>query len=221
MCFSASASFGAGILLSAISIATIKHVEKPSQLYFACIPIIFSIQQFSEGFLWLALTNSHYAYLQEEMTYLFLFFAQIVWPSWVPFAILKLEKEEKSRTILKILLGIGISVSLYLGYCLIAFDTGAQIIDYHISYKQSYPIIWGGNGDYLYIIATIVPTLISNIKQMWTLGIIIFISYVITALFYSDYVISVWCFFAALISIAVLLIILKIMNLTKNPQPIT
>jgi hypothetical protein len=51
MCFSASASFGAGIVLAVIGVATIKKREQPSQIYFATIPFLFSIQQVSEGFL--------------------------------------------------------------------------------------------------------------------------------------------------------------------------
>ena len=80
MCFSASASFGAAIVLSAISVSTIKKTQQPSQLYFAIIPLIFCLQQISEGFLWLSLTNPSYASLQQPMTYIFLFFAQILWP---------------------------------------------------------------------------------------------------------------------------------------------
>lgn len=203
MCFSTTASFGAGIILSAISIATIKKVEKPEQIYFATIPILFCVQQFAEGFIWYFLRNSMYYPLQELATYIFLFLAQVVWPLLIPFSLLMLEKEEKRKIILKILLGIGMLVSFYLTYCLISYDVEAKIIGAHISYLQNYPIRFGNYGDLLYIIATIGPTLFSSIRRMWILGVIIFISYLITALFYTDYIISVWCFFASIISIGV------------------
>ena len=97
MCFSASASFGAGIVLSAIGIASIKKSETKPQLFFASIPLFFAVQQITEGFLWLALSKPDYALLRWPATYIFLFFAQVVWPFWVPFAILMLEKEQKQK----------------------------------------------------------------------------------------------------------------------------
>jgi len=207
MCFSATASFGAGIILSAISIATIKKVDKPEQIYFASVPLLFCVQQFAEGLIWFSLTSSTYYPLQELATYIFLFLAQVVWPLLIPFSLLMLEKEEKHKIILKIILGIGMLVSFYLAYCLISYDVEAKIIGAHISYLQNYPIRFGNYGDLLYIIATIGPTLFSSIRRMWILGVIIFISYLITAFFYADYVISVWCFFASIISIMVYFLI--------------
>nr|WP_314895447.1 DUF6629 family protein [uncultured Flavobacterium sp.] len=216
MCFSASASFGAGIVLAAISVATIKKVQKPAQIYFACIPIIFCAQQFSEGFLWLALTKSVYAPLQPIATYMFLFFAQVVWPLWVPFASLKLEKEKEEKNFQMVLLVIGLLVSLFLGYCLVTYTVEAKIIGSHISYIQDYPIVFGGYGELLYIIATIAPPLFSNIKKMWILSILIIISYIITKISYVDYVVSVWCFFSSIISISVLIIMDEIKNPSKK-----
>ena len=98
MCFSAGASFGAGVVLSVIGIASLKKVQTPSQIVFASVPLIFSVQQITEGFLWLALSNPAFAFLQQFTTYTFLFFAQVVWPMWVPLAIFLLEKEDKSET---------------------------------------------------------------------------------------------------------------------------
>ncbi|PRZ27932.1 DUF6629 family protein [Flavobacterium granuli] len=216
MCFSASASFGAAIILSAISISTIKKVEKPSQIYFACIPLLFCAQQLSEGFLWLALTQPAYALFQNITTYIFLFFAQILWPVWLPFSLYKLENNSRIKQKIKLFLGMGILVSFYLAYCLISFDVKAEIVGYHISYIQNYPILFGNYGDLLYIMATTLPPLISSIKRMWTLGATIFISYVFTLFFYADYVISVWCFFASAISVAVLYLIMQMKHPTKK-----
>ena len=84
MCFSASASFGAGVVLSVIGVASIKKAKSPTQIIFASIPLIFAVQQITEGFLWLSLTHSNFASLKQVTTYIFLFFAQIVWPIWVP-----------------------------------------------------------------------------------------------------------------------------------------
>ena len=55
----------------------------------------------------------------------------------------------------------------------------------------------------LYIIATIVPFFITRNKTVWLLGGLIAISYVVSYVAYFEAFASVWCFFAALISILV------------------
>ena len=216
MCFSASASFGAGIVLSVIGIASIKKSETRSQVIFASIPLIFAIQQITEGFLWLALSNPDFAFLKWPTTYIFLFFAQIVWPFWVPFSILKLEKEQRRKKVKPVLMIIGAIVSLYLAYCLILFHVEAKIIGMHISYEQNYPAEISRYGGLLYIIATIVPPFFSSIKKMWTLGTAILISYIMTTIFYIDYIVSVWCFFASIISIVVFAILYEMKKISEK-----
>jgi hypothetical protein len=212
MCFSATASFGAGVVLSVIGVATIKKVIHPSQIPFATIPLLFSMQQFSEGFLWLALTQPAYAFLQEFTTYLFLTFAQVIWPFYVPAAIFLFQEKEKRGNISKILAVIGAAVSLYLAYCLLMYPVEAKITGHHIAYWQDYPDALDIYSGTFYVLATIVPAFFSPIKHMRFLGAAILISYIITQVFYSGYIVSVWCFFASIISIIVFIIMATFKN---------
>jgi hypothetical protein len=203
MCFSASASFGAGVVLAVMGVATLKKVQHRRQTMFAFTPLIFSLQQVTEGFVWLAHTDPDYAFLNVYGTYLFLFIANVVWPFWVPYAIWKMEREADRKPAGKILIIIGALVSLYLGYCLLFYPVSSSIDGHHIAYAQAYP---KGIGIYfaaMYVIATITPPLLSKIKGMKWLGAAIFLSFLLTALWYSRHVVSVWCFFASLISVAV------------------
>jgi hypothetical protein len=217
MCFSANASFGAGVVLSVIGVASIKKVQHPSHILFASIPLIFAVQQISEGFLWLTLPNPEYATIQQILTHIFMFFAQFFWPLWVPIAILLLEKENRRKKIQKVLVGIGIIVSFYAGYCLIAYHIQAKIVGYHMTYKIEYPNHLGKYGGILYLLATVAPPFFSHIKRMWIFGTTILISYIITAIFYEHYVVSVWCFFASIISISIYLIMIEIKKTDKTP----
>jgi len=220
MCFSATASFGAGVVLTAIGVASLKKVQHPSQIMFAGIPLIFAIQQFSEGILWLLLSDPDSAYFQKSITYFFLIFAQILWPIWVPVSVLLLEKQRTRKNIQRFLVVVGLLVSGYLTYCLFNYDVYAKIDCYHIAYIQSYPEtfrIWGG---LLYVIATIVPPFFSHIKRMWMLGATVMISYLITTLFYENYLVSVWCFFASVISISVFIIMWEIEKLPNSRKTI-
>lgn len=95
MCFSAEASFIAGAALTVIGVATIKKTTHKSQLWFASIPLVFGIQQLAEGVLWLTLPDPEMIRVQRVATYIFIFFAQVIWPFIVPFGVLMLDKKNE------------------------------------------------------------------------------------------------------------------------------
>ena len=169
MCFSASASFGASIILTGIGIASLKKVRDSSQIPFASVPLLFAAQQLSEGFLWLALKHPSFAFLETFTTLTFIFFAQVVWPTWVPFSIYKMERRKIRKKILLIIVAMGIIVSAYLGYCLLSYNVKANINGLHISYHQNYPGNLRLYGAVFYLISTIVSSFFSSIKWMWAL----------------------------------------------------
>ncbi len=221
MCFSANASLSAGVVLTVIGLATFHKNTHKSQRLFAAIPFIFGIQQAAEGVLWVSLPNADLLLLQQYATKTFLIFAQIIWPILVPIAILNLEKNKKRSIALKVFVGIGLTVASYLTYCLLHFHISAVIEQNHILYIQNYPSSLKNVSVVLYALATIAPPLFSSIKGIWILGLTILISYILSALFYEHYVLSVWCFFASIISIGVYVVILEIEKkrkiLTYNP----
>jgi len=210
MCFSATASFSAGVVLSVIGVSAIKKVRHPSEIMFASIPFIFAIQQTAEGILWLTLAKGNSVFLQNSMTHFYLIIAQIVWPIWVPLSILFLEKKRIQKRIQKILVLIGGLVSLYMTYCIFNFSMQSKIDHYHISYTQNYPEIFSLFGSSLYVIATIGPAFFSHIRHMRILGTSVLLSYIISIIFYEDYLVSVWCFFASIISISVYIVMQEI-----------
>lgn len=212
MCFSASASFGASVILTTVGVAAMRKVQTRSHLPFAAIPLLFGVQQFVEGLLWIALANPEFDYLLRGSTYLFLFFAQVVWPCWVPFSVLLLEKNRMQIRILILLLAIGLLVSIYLGYCITFYPVHAEISNYHIRYLFDYPFSIGIASGIIYFVPTVLPPLFSSVKRMSLLGFVILISYVITLTYFHEYVISVWCFFAAVLSA----IVYSIMTLLKH-----
>jgi hypothetical protein len=215
MCFSATASFGAAIVLGTIGIATIRKVHHPAQIAFACIPFFFAVQQLIEGSLWVVLQNLDYYKWHKPLTYLFLIFAEVIWPLCVPLAIILIEPKNKQRKIQKVFIAAGIFSSIYLAYCLINYPVHSSIVEHHIYYEQNFPkslnIICG----ILYLSATIGPALFSKIKFIGMLGLTILMSCIITAFFYNQYLISVWCFFSSLISFSVYGIL---MHLKKTHQ---
>lgn len=210
MCFSASASFSAGAVLSIIGVASITKAKHPSHLLFASIPLLFGIQQIAEGFLWVTLPIHDYEQIQKLFTYIFLFFAQTLWPIWVPLSILLLTPKISRKFSAKVLVACGFVLGICLFYCLLNFDVSAKIVEQHIVYYQDYPPSFRFIGVILYVLATIIPPFFSKIKYMWLLGTTILISYIITAIFYNHYLLSVWCFFSSVISLSIYLIIVEL-----------
>ncbi|MGM0582694.1 MAG: DUF6629 family protein, partial [Bacteroidota bacterium] len=209
MCFSASASFAAGAVLTAVGVASLNKSKKPSETPFASIPLFFGLQQFAEGFVWLSLTNPDYAFLEGISAHSFIFFAQVLWPFWVPFSIYKFEKLEGVRSIIgKSLIGIGALLATIMAYYLFTNHIEAEILGHHISYNQEYLKQFHLIGGILYLAATAMPHFISPNKKLWVLGGATLLAYLFTEIFYSQYVVSVWCYFAAILSAMVLWIVI-------------
>lgn len=216
MCFSASASFGASIVLGSLGIATLKKARQSLPVPFAAIPLLFAVQQFSEGLLWIGLSDPAHAAWRYFPVYIFLVFAQIIWPSWIPFSVLLIEKNQIRKRILTLLLMLGLAISLYLSYCLFVYDVSAEIRQGHIHYTLHFPLSLTWISGVIYFIPTVISLFASGMKRMWILGLAILTSFVATQLFFEDYVISVWCFFAAVLSVIVLWIISQMNRTIEN-----
>lgn len=183
MCFSLGASFGAGVILGTIAVVAIAKAGTSPKRLFTVIPLLFSIQQFSEGLMWIALTDSSYAVWQQFSIHIFLLFAYVIWPVWIPLTILLLEKNRKRQTILKFLLAAGIGVSLYISILLLLYPVHASVTEHHIQYKLNFPPVilhFTWLSDMFYFIAVIAAPFVSTVKKMWIVGFIIAISYLIS-----------------------------------------
>ena len=210
MCFSAPASFIASAGLLAVGIIAISKSRTTPQRILAAIPVIFSIQQFSEGILWLSLSQPVYSRWYTPAMYIFLFFAQVLWPTYVPLSILLLEENTLRRKILKVFLGTGMFISAYLLYCLFFYQVSATITSHHIYYDLHFPLGNKWFSGLLYIIAAVFSPFVSGHRQLRWLGVILLASYLFSRIFYADYIISVWCYFAAVLSIMILAIVYKL-----------
>jgi hypothetical protein len=200
MCFSPEASFTGGILISAIGILTIRKVHEPSQILFASIPLFFGIQQLAEGSLWLMLRSTEYNLFKEISTYVFLMMAQVIWPVMIPLSVLLLEESKRKKKILVALLLVGIILSGYYAFCLLSFKVTPVIEGFHIKYQNEFPESLAMFAFIFYLTATVTPLFVSSLKKTHLLGILMTLSCIVTAIFFTQYLTSVWCFFAALIS---------------------
>jgi hypothetical protein len=212
MCFSAEASFIAGATLTAVGVVSMKKAEPRANLAFAAIPFLFAIQQFSEGFEWLAFDGKISSGWLNPSMYVFILFAQIIWPAWVPFAVYRSEQDPMRLRLLVPLVISGFGLAAYHLYCAAVYDVSAEVRQHHILYRLEYLDYGKTITNIIYFATAVIPPFLSSNRRMTAVGCANLLSLLVTFFFFREFLLSVWCFFAALISASVL------WSVWKSPQ---
>jgi hypothetical protein len=207
MCFSAQVSFGASAVLAVSGAVAIKKTQNPVQVFFAVIPLFFAIQQFAEGVLWLTFSNSDFESYRAVATKTFIFFAEAFWPAWVPLSIWMLEKNARRKNILFFFLLLGDAFSVYIIFCMFRFPVDAEVIGHHLRYYLDFHFLHRTIASVWYCIPTVISCMVSTVKRMPLLGIIVGLSFIIAKIFFEYFQLSVWCFFAAILSVQIIFIL--------------
>ena len=202
MCFSATASFTAGTALIAVGGLTVTKSRGTAELPLAMVPLLFGIQQLSEGVLWLSLNND-LAILRTWATYVFSMFSHVVWPIFVPFAILLVEPIAWRRRAIRIFLGLGMSVGLYLLYFIVRYPVTATVEGRSIFYDSPHFFIMGVL--VVYLLATCVTGLFSSHRCVNIFGVLAFFLAIAAYQVSVNTFVSVWCFFAAVLSLLIVI----------------
>jgi len=197
MCFSASASFTAGAVLSVIGIATLRQVKRPAEILFAAIPLLFALQQITEGLLWLDLQNA-VALPKAWIVLIYSLFSHVIWPIIVPLSVSRLESVPWRKKALLACQIVGWLVGLYLLYIVLRFPVNAKIQGGHIAYDS--PHFYIAIVVAMYLAATSISGILSSHRAIKAFGALALISSVAAYAFHTATWISVWCFFAAVLS---------------------
>ncbi|MCY1166729.1 hypothetical protein D9M73_66780 [compost metagenome] len=200
MCFSATASFTAGALLLGFGVVTLKSAKRPRERLFAAIPLLFAIQQLSEGVIWLTF-SADAPLLNTVMTHVYSFFSHVLWPIYLPVAVLMIEPPGGRRRALTALVVAGSAVGVYLLYVLVAFPVVSRATGQHVEYDS--PHFFAAAVMMLYLISTTVSPLLSTLRGVRVFGALALLSFGAAYYFYATWFISVWCFFAALLSVVI------------------
>lgn len=201
MCFSATVSFIAGVSLTIMGVATVRMTKSKTQLPFAMIPLLFGVQQLIEGVLWLSF-KFEATLLNVVMTYLFVLFSHVLWPIYVPFSVGYMESVAWRKKIIFLFQFIGGAVGLYLLYSMMRFPVISKIDEnmvYVLPYVREHPVLD------LYLAATCIAPLFSSYTRIRIFGVLTFLLFIVAAWFYTEALFSVWCFFAAILSVIIYL----------------
>lgn len=220
MCLSATVSFAVSSLLAPTAIYTLKRAikEKLRYMVFCFFIFAFAIQQFIEGFIWLAMNDG-----QTDKTIflgkIYLFFSHFFWPLMIPFTAYMLELNDKRKkvflfiSILSVFYSLLLYLPLVLGENKITVEIATHSIRYVMdSFYDSY-MDRKVSGSF-YVLLVTIPFLFSTDRNIKILGIILVLSYIPTYFMFYLAMTSVWCFMASIISIY----IVYMMRSERNQQ---
>jgi hypothetical protein len=199
MCFSAIVSFGAAAALSLVGTLTIGKATSSREILLAAFPGLFAIQQTCEGLVWLSQDNSNLSGLDPIGTYGFLLFATLLWLILSPLSIYSLERDVNRCRVLLGLTVCGLLLGIYLFGWSIYFGVDPQTFSgnlfYDLRFIPGYEVC-----KYLYLAIICLPFAIARSSALNLFGGAIVLSFVAAQLFFQMTLVSVWCFFAAILS---------------------
>ncbi|MDO8445049.1 MAG: hypothetical protein Q7T53_02920 [Deltaproteobacteria bacterium] len=187
--------------MSGFGVATLKQTERKAEIPFAMIPLLFGVQQIIEGMLWLSFRYD-VPLLNMTMTYVFTLFSHVLWPIFVPFSIGLLETVAWRKKVISTFLITGIAVGLYNLYFIVTYPVISEIncnIVYALPHFNKVQVMG------LYLAATCVSCFFSSHKIINVLGVLTLFLFIIAYWFYTVAFFSVWCFFAAILSVVIYL----------------
>jgi hypothetical protein len=205
MCFGPTSSFAIGTVLSSVSIGCLIYTSDKRRILFAVIPLLFAIQQFSEGGLWIIQIDPRYGAWRDMLTMIFLVIA-FLWPIIVPVSISLLEIKGSVQKLMKGFIAVGMLLSAYLLYFVFFKETLATLANGRINYQIQSP----GSGiaeGVIYALVITGPMFLSSHLGIVILGIVNVVLISTAAFMWKNEFISVWCFFAAMLSALIFLFI--------------
>ena len=201
MCFSATASFTAGALMLAAGVAAQAAAQGLAQRAYAAVPLLFAIQQATEGLVWLSFGWDAPG-LTGWATQFYSFFSHVLWPVYVPVAAWLLEPQPQRKLLLAGVCMVGFAVGGYLLYTMLMNPIVARPVGGHVDYES--PHFYIALSMTLYFVATTGSLLLSSHRWVRVFGALALAASMLAYAFFARWFISVWCFFAAVLSLAVL-----------------
>jgi hypothetical protein len=207
MCFSATGSFGVAAVIAGIGAVAVAQKKPPSHRMLAAVPLMFAAQQVTEGIVWLTIGDPRHQPTNLAAVAMFLLFALVVWPLWVPLSLLKAERKPGRRRALAVLACCGAAVAIFAAIDLLRGRPTAHVAGHSIAYSYGTHAPALVLALYLpaYVIPSVVPFFVSSVSKAKTMGVVLSLALAATILLQRQALASVWCFFAAILSVFIVL----------------
>jgi len=199
MCFSPTASFVSAAVIATIGVATLRHVKEPRTILFAATPMLFALHQFTEGLVWLGLQGRIGPIGRDHAAFLFTMYAQGLLPFLMPLAVTLLEPAGWRRRAMMGLTAIGGVAAAWDSYGLMFLPSRLFVDHNSIAYRN---VMTGSLAiSLLYILATCGSLLLSRYRMVRWYGVVNVVALTIVQIVKAETFASVWCFYAALMSV--------------------
>ena len=199
MCFSPTASFVSAAVIATIGVATLRHVKEPRTILFAATPMLFALHQFTEGLVWLGLQGRIGPIGRDHAAFLFTMYAQGLLPFLMPLAVTLLEPAGWRRRAMMGLTAIGGVAAAWDSYGLMFLPSRLFVDHNSIAYRN---VMTGSLAiSLLYILATCGSLLLSRYRMVRWYGVVNVVALTIVQIVKAATFASVWCFYAALMSV--------------------
>jgi uncharacterized protein DUF6629 len=204
VCFSAQADAVGGAMVAVIGFDAARHAnQQRDHLAFVARPLLLAAHQLDETLVWWGLQGHVPAGIGHVATWVYLLFAFVVLPIYVPLAIWALEPSGRRRVAMALFVGLGAVVSGALLAAMVRGPVTARLGDYHLSYgihlHAGLVIVTA------YLIATCGAAIFSGYRRVAIFGVVNLVAVAALARLAIDGFASLWCAWAALTSVAIAL----------------
>jgi hypothetical protein len=204
MCFSPQADIVGGVVIGAIGVDAVRHVQKRhGHVALATLPLVLGFHQITEAFVWWGLQGHVPHDLERVALWVYLLIAFVVLPMFVPWAVLLNEPQRSRRRVMAPLALLGVVVASVLLAAMIRGPVDVRLRPYHLAY--SIQLHDGGIIVALYVIAICGTLLLSSSRRVVVFGVANLAAVAVIAWLTVDGFASVWCGWAAISSAAIAL----------------
>lgn len=218
MCLSPEIDVITATSIAAVSISALRQNVDRRTFPIALIPAIFSVHLFASAIVWLGFDGIFSSTTQNVAITIYLLIAFVLWPTYIPLAIWFIEPSGWRRKILLLSVIAGLLTSAQFFHAIAighgSVTEGKFFIDFHVNETPT-------SAGIAYFIITCGSALISGQRAivMWGgINVIVVYGLVVSA---NHGLPSLWCFWAAVTSVCVLLFIkdVKSRHIDGAPWP--
>ncbi len=201
MCFSVQADVVAGVALIPVAVASLREVRCPREVPFAVLPALFAVHQLIEVVVWLGVDGRVGPAALSAAALAYLVFALPILPVLLPLSVLLLEPR-----------GARLRVAPFLALGRARWPARSRgtprrwrgVVKHPHALEYVTGVRSGNLWAVLYVVAVIGPALLSGYRSIVAFGVLNLVGLVAVALLLAEAFDSIWCIYAALASVLVL-----------------
>lgn len=220
MCFSATVSYSAAAVLVSTGVYAVRQARRlpPAYLMWALVPVFFGLQQAFEGRVWQELEAGQSG-AAVPFAQGFHFFSHFLWLWWIPLCSYLVEPRPTgtpARVRRRVMAGCAMfgafagsmvysTIFLHPEWMSVSVKLHSIVYDFSVPFPSPFhlPVTPAA----LYALTILVPLFISSHILIRIFGVLVVFSMVFASDVYSYAYVSVWCFFAAMLSLYIVYMI--------------